>query len=75
MPLARIARRQSVSCSVNLSEFVFGLSWPIERECASLKRSSFHEIGPQTVRGVTAPQPVLTSYKLLEIERNGYWAT
>ena len=28
-----------------------------------------HEIGPKTVRRGTAPRPVLTSYKLLEIER------
>jgi hypothetical protein len=34
-----------------------------------MRLSSFHEIGSKTVRRCTAPQPVLTRYKLLEIER------
>jgi hypothetical protein len=40
-----------------------------EERYASLRFSSFDEVGPQTVRRGTAPQPVLTSDKLLEIER------
>jgi hypothetical protein len=39
-----------------------------EERDAAVRRSSFHGIGPQTVRSDTAPQPVLTSYKRLEIE-------
>ena len=39
---------------------------------ASVRRSFFHEIGSQTAWRCTAPQPVFTRYKLLEIERHGY---
>ena len=39
-----------------------------EERYAAVRRSSLHGIGPKTVRRGTAPQPVLTSDKLLEIE-------
>jgi hypothetical protein len=41
-----------------------------EERYASLRPSSLYEIGPNTVRRGTTPQPVLTSYKRLEIARN-----
>src|SRR6266487_2416788 len=40
-----------------------------EERDASVRRSSLHGIGPNTVRRGTAPQPVLTSDKRLYIER------
>jgi hypothetical protein len=43
-----------------------------EERYASLRLSSFDEVGPKTVRRGTAPQPVLTSDKLPEIERPDY---
>jgi len=38
----------------------------------AMRLSSGHEIGSTTVRRGIAPQPVLTCYKLLEIERIGH---
>jgi hypothetical protein len=37
-----------------------------------MRLSSFDEIGSQTVRRCTAPQPVFKGYKLLEIERTQF---
>ncbi len=36
---------------------------------ASMRSSFVHEIGSKTMRSGIASQPVLTRYKLLEIER------
>jgi hypothetical protein len=38
---------------------------------ASMRPSFLHEIGSKTMKRDIASQPVFTSYKLLEIERNG----
>jgi hypothetical protein len=35
---------------------------------ASMKRPSWHAIGSKTAKRYTAPEPVLTRYKVLEIE-------
>ena len=43
-----------------------------KEQYASLSLFSFHKIGLKTVRRGTMSQPVLTSYKLLEIERPGF---
>jgi len=40
-----------------------------EERYASLRLSTFHEIGSKTMESDIVSQPVLTSYKLLEIER------
>jgi hypothetical protein len=37
--------------------------------CAALKRAVFHAMGSQTMQRNPAFPPVLTSYKLREIER------
>jgi hypothetical protein len=39
---------------------------------ASTKRPSLHEVGSKTAKRYTAPEPVLTRYKLLEIARNSF---
>lgn len=44
---------------------------PYEERCASGRLASFHGIASKTVRRGTAPQPVLASYTLREIERLG----
>jgi|SoiMetStandDraft_2_1073263.scaffolds.fasta_scaffold98824_3 hypothetical protein len=40
-----------------------------EEAYTAMRLSSWHEVGSKTVRRCIAPQPVLTRYKLLEIER------
>ena len=42
--------------------------------CAAKKRSPLHEIGSKMARRCPVPQPVLTSYKLREMERVGLYA-
>ena len=60
MPLRSLSRHVSM-VEVRLSGETYASVW----------RSSFHAIGSQTARRCPAPQPVLTRYKLLEIERHG----
>src|SRR5215468_9142870 len=40
-----------------------------EEAYTAMRLSSWHEVGSKTVRRCIAPQPVLTHYKLREIER------
>jgi hypothetical protein len=54
---------------LNLSNFVVDRSWCI-CICVCLHTASlFYAIGSKTARRCTAPQPVLTRYTLLEVER------
>ena len=54
---------------LNLADFVVDGRWAVW-VCVRLNDASyFHAIGSKTARRCTTPQPVLTRYKLLEIER------
>src|SRR4029453_7794500 len=63
---------RSLSCSLNLSAFVDGCSWSIKTGLHRSKMGRFPRYGPENEPRNPAFPPVLTRYKLLEIERQTF---